>query len=414
MELEALPKQTGEFVEPSEKNEDANWAELFRSAGLDLDKFTPTSPRLVSRTPTTTSKAWLGAYPETGMRIRVEASQFAGKPVAFLIHEFRELGPTSDELHRNPRYIQRVTTWRFGALVILILIAAGMAWDSLARGRGDQRGATYLGLATFGLVIAFTLLTGNHNGHLLGFGHLLMQGMGHGLAVGALLAIYYLAVEPHVRRAWPETIISWSRLLHGRFRDSLVGLHVLIGLAIGVGGALFHIERHHVARWLNATEGPPLMNMATSLESLLGPISTAGTVLEIVVDLSRESMKCVMALVIFRLILRSKLAAALAVVAVFTLVWTQTVRGDGLWSILGMIGTAAVVASFTYALVRFGVVAMIVAVVMQGVLTELPMSLDPNDWYAGSTLLSLLLVAGISIYGYRTSTRFSTWSKKKR
>jgi serine/threonine-protein kinase len=50
-----------------------------------------------------------------------------------------------------------------------------------------------------------------------------------------------MALEPYVRRRWPETLISWTRLLGGRIRDPLVSGHLLTGLAMGVGLAvLFH------------------------------------------------------------------------------------------------------------------------------------------------------------------------------
>jgi hypothetical protein len=37
------------------------------------------------------------------------------------------------------------------------------------------------------------------------------------------------ALEPYLRRRWPERIISWNRLLAGEFRDPLVGRDILIG-----------------------------------------------------------------------------------------------------------------------------------------------------------------------------------------
>jgi len=46
--------------------------------------------------------------------------------------------------------------------------------------------------------------------------------------------ILYLALEPIVRRRWPDSIISWSRLLAGRLRDPLVGRDILIGCLAGV------------------------------------------------------------------------------------------------------------------------------------------------------------------------------------
>ena len=43
----------------------------------------------------------------------------------------------------------------------------------------------------------------------------------------------YLALEPFVRRRWPEAMISWTRLLGGRFADPLVARDILIGCAAG-------------------------------------------------------------------------------------------------------------------------------------------------------------------------------------
>src|SRR5262249_45591154 len=43
--------------------------------------------------------------------------------------------------------------------------------------------------------------------------------------------VLYIALEPYVRRTWPTTLISWSRVIDGRFRDRRVARDVLVGLA---------------------------------------------------------------------------------------------------------------------------------------------------------------------------------------
>src|SRR5205807_2285944 len=43
-----------------------------------------------------------------------------------------------------------------------------------------------------------------------------------------------LALEPYVRRRWPWRMISWNRLLAGRFLDPMVGRDVLIGALQGI------------------------------------------------------------------------------------------------------------------------------------------------------------------------------------
>src|SRR5215471_15409890 len=65
--------------------------------------------------------------------------------------------------------------------------------------------------------------------------------VGFALSMGALLWVLYVAVEPYVRRRWPHTLITWTRLLSGEFRDPLVGRDILIGCA---GGMVLNLERH--------------------------------------------------------------------------------------------------------------------------------------------------------------------------
>jgi hypothetical protein len=48
------------------------------------------------------------------------------------------------------------------------------------------------------------------------------------------VAFLYVALEPFVRRRWPHSLISWTRLLAGGLKDSLVGGHILTGAALGV------------------------------------------------------------------------------------------------------------------------------------------------------------------------------------
>ena len=43
----------------------------------------------------------------------------------------------------------------------------------------------------------------------------------------------YLAIEPWIRRNWPQAIISWSRLVSGQLRDPVVGRDILFGVAFG-------------------------------------------------------------------------------------------------------------------------------------------------------------------------------------
>jgi hypothetical protein len=40
---------------------------------------------------------------------------------------------------------------------------------------------------------------------------------------------FYLALEPYIRRTWPELLVSWARILSGEFTDPLVGRDLIFG-----------------------------------------------------------------------------------------------------------------------------------------------------------------------------------------
>ena len=78
-------------------------------------------------------------------------------------------------------------------------------------------------------------------GDLLGSNHvatiaeagLLFAAARDALVGGMIFWVLYMAFEPYLRRRWPATLVSWSRVLLGRVRDPLVGRDLLVGLALG-------------------------------------------------------------------------------------------------------------------------------------------------------------------------------------
>src|SRR5450755_2520992 len=82
-------------------------------------------------------------------------------------------------------------------------------------GRGDREGAIRLAFVMFGLEIALWMCRSHLVPGLETF-FLLLIALSTGLLVSGTTWLLYLAVEPWVRRNWPQTIISWSRLLAGQ------------------------------------------------------------------------------------------------------------------------------------------------------------------------------------------------------
>jgi serine/threonine-protein kinase len=96
--------------------------------------------------------------------------------------------------------------------------------------------------------------------------------LGFPLLLGAIVGLFYLALEPHLRRYWPAMLISWMRLLDGRFRDPLVGRDVAIGVLAGVAIRLCVAGYQLVTEALGALAipgdtfaGPPLNQILVAL-----------------------------------------------------------------------------------------------------------------------------------------------------
>src|SRR5260370_25419213 len=133
------------------------------------------------------------------------------------------------------------------------------------------------------------------------------------LWTGAQLWLAYIALEPVVRRLWPRTLISWTRVLAGRWKDPLVARDVLIGLLVGLGYDLVFAAG-------NALEmGASVASTSTYLDTLLGIQRTTSIVL------NRLSVGLTAALLFFllffvmRFTLRKEWLASIAFVLFFLL-----------------------------------------------------------------------------------------------
>src|SRR6185437_1063549 len=120
-----------------------------------------------------------------------------------------------------------------GAVLVVIIFASAMlAAGNLRRRRGDQRGA--FRLAVFIFCAQMTLWAARAH-ILVSFGTfgVFLVALATSVFYGVMIWTVYIALEPYVRRRWPQTLISWSAILIGRARDAVVGRDILIGCAAG-------------------------------------------------------------------------------------------------------------------------------------------------------------------------------------
>src|SRR5207237_9972644 len=121
-----------------------------------------------------------------------------------------------------------------------------------------------------GIMFAAGLLGARHwLEPLTEFGHFLNDFARSQLLDAAILWLVYMALEPYVRRYSPDMLMSWNRLLSGRFRDPRVGRDILVGIAAGLAVVLFGYAVIVVLPLLGYPPPPPRGMNSQSLEFLL-------------------------------------------------------------------------------------------------------------------------------------------------
>ncbi|HEV3329727.1 MAG TPA: serine/threonine-protein kinase [Bryobacteraceae bacterium] len=190
-----------------------DWAPLFSAAGLDPSKWPPAEPTWAPLIPTDARVAWTGSLDERpDIPMRIEAAAFRGKPVYFEL-----IGPWTQAERMQP--YQPTTGERvslvLGIVLLLSMLVGGamLARRNLRLGRGDRHGASRLAAVVLA-AHAVLYLVMHHAPNFSEF-LLFLEFLVLGLAWACFLWVLYIALEPYVRRRWPATLVSWSRLLAG-------------------------------------------------------------------------------------------------------------------------------------------------------------------------------------------------------
>ena len=369
-------------------------APLFERAGLHIEDFAAATPEWNPLLPTDSRRAWVGHYPgQADGPVRVEAGGYRGRPVYFQVIE------SFDRPARDPRREPVPATRRASELVDIVLLVSALlvpplvARRNLRRGVGDRRGAWRLGLAVVALSLASWALRTDALGSLFTSELVFAVPLGLALASGGMTALIYLALEPYVRRFWPRSLISWTRLLMGRFGDPLVGRDVLIGAVAGI----LVIVIHHL-EWLvpAALGAPPRIPFSVTESGLLG----GGKALALVLNPRFLSgpLLVLFALTMSMLLLRRRAAAVAAATLLLVL-------GDAHWTVEGthgltfasaLVEVVLVWAILVATLLRFGLLALVSAFFFFGVLQRWPLTLDGTAWFAGTSFMGVLILATVA------------------
>jgi hypothetical protein len=387
MSFRAVPVQT----KPSTGAPQApDWKVLFAEAGLDLSQWTPAEPKLIPLFSFDTLVAWKGSFSNRpGDSARIEAASLQGKPVSFSVIDPWVLAT------RSSSTAERINI--AGLLLLLVgFVVAGIffARRNMRHGRGDRRNATRIALFV-GVLSALHLIVSEHHVSTEFEIRRLILTVGMSLFWAGLFWILYMAIEPFVRRQWPQILVSWTRLLWGDLKDTVLARDTLIGCAFGVFALGMLVLIYINIPWsLGYVElGVPrsfAIESATGIHFLIGTIMAASKFSIIF------SLGCVALLFFLRILLRSQ-KAALAVSAILA---TPVLGFGNRWEFAVALAVCALI---YYVLMRFGLVAAIVFFAYYMLLDALPTTLDTSAWYSDYGFAALAIFAAIGLYAFRTS-----------
>jgi hypothetical protein len=203
----------------------------------------------------------------------------------------------------------------------------------------------------------------------------------------------YLAIEPYIRRHWPQAIISWSRLLAGRLRDPLVGRDLLLGVLLGLAWlVIVEVSYLLIAR----LGGPPTLGRT---EYLRGARHILGAGVAQVVTSVQGTLIFFFVLFLLRVLLRRPWLAAAAFVALFATARVLAAE----YPAVQVPTSIAIFAIAAFAIVRFGLVALAAGIFTVDLVASAPMTASPSSWYAPATAFVFLTVLALAAWGFYAS-----------
>ena len=375
-------------ADPPVASSTPDWDAMFSEAGLRRSDFTVTSPTRVPPVYADTRAAWQETSPRNPARpMRVEAASLAGRPVHFeIVSPF----PRSSFFELMP--------WAGLMLLVVLILALIVAAALIARrnlrlGRSDRRAAFRLALFNLTLAVPIYLLGTHHVIAINEVLQLLKVATTH-LTFGAVFWLAYIALEPLVRRRWPDLIVSSTRLLSGRLRDPLIGRDILIG---GVAGVMTSVTLSAYLLTAVTWEWPRRLLPSPFVFGPLANPSEAISILAWITSIAiQDAVGVMMLMVVLTITLRRRW---LAVTAFFVVIvgLLSTDLGLPLW--LGAIHAALL----STVVVRFGLLAMVATTIFFLGLDWLPLTLDLRAFYFASSIIPIVFLLTLGWYGVYTS-----------
>ncbi len=349
-----------------------DWNQLLEAAQFDRSTLRDVPPA-ATVVPFDHRAAWILRDAKSGREQRVEAASLGGRPVSF------EIGEPQPVRGRPGAWVGLVF------LLTTLSIVAILARRNLRSGRIDSLGAKRT--ATVGaLAIFLTWLLGADHVTTTSEIGLLIEAIAWASMVWLVLFCGYIAIEPTLRRRWPHSLVSWTRLLRGEWRDPIVGRDILVGIIGGCVNVLLDVELPGVFA------AHPRPYAISELVMLNGPRQAVGELLSVVPRSIMDSMAMLITIIVIWMLVRRLWLAG----AIFFVI--QTVR-FGLTSI--SVSSALTGVAFSALMIflprRFGYLALAVTFLTDAILQITPVLLPPLAWHTTVAVLGFGLVAAFAV-----------------
>jgi Protein kinase domain len=384
--LEAMPPQE-QAADGSPQTAAPDWSPLFAAAAIDPAQLHSVVPTWTTLASTDVRAAWDGSWPGGGRSLHVEAGAWKGKPVFFSM-----TGPWSKpDRTASSGKSGKAKAGLWIAISTTIVFFVGGIWfalRNLSRGRGDRQGAWRLAVFVFAVAMLAWVLSTRFIPTIAMLGLFIIEASS-ALFLSAFLWMMYIALEPYVRRHWPQTIISWTRVTSGQLRDPRVGRDLFSGVLLGMAWILIF----EIGNFFDIRAGA--QPQFASVQYLSGAREALGEVLGLIVGSILGTVIFFFVLVLLRVVLRNAWLAAAGFVLIFTtprvLTSTHPLTDAIVWALIYIIAAISVV--------RFGLIVLAIGNFMANVLLNLPYTLDFSNWYAVHCLFILLVFVAIGAWG---------------
>ena len=368
---------------------------ISRAIGFDISQWPETTPKFTPVYAFDWHKAWKGQHPTLHTDLTVQAAAWRGK-----LTDLQVLWPWSKPWHEPE---SQATDWKNSARTLVerlisglvFLLSVFMAARNLRAGRGDRRGAWRLSVACF-LLMGATWVCSAHWVAAMSMIRILVTNAADWFASAAFIWVLYIALEPAVRARWPHAILTWSRVLAGRWQDAQVAAHVLYGALVGLTIAAFFLA----AQWFQLRQGS--VGAATSEDVGISARYWMADVLSKTTNAAEFGLVVVFAIFCFRAVCRKDWIASMAAAVLFTLAESNVWQGNML--LFNFLFFLAIFTLLVFVLLRLGLVSTMVAIFFVNSLLRTPGAQGLTKSYESAVVTYPALALAIVIWAFwRTS-----------